>query len=96
MGKWRRERYGPAGQTEGSESLDVPRRAVPGAGFLEGMGGWVSARALSYSREGPAAQRTSAGCGMGGETRAGRLMDGLARRGAGWKEEWIPLMFIFA
>lgn len=84
VGKWRRERYGPAGRTEGSESLDVPRRAVPGAGFLEGMGGWVSARALSYSREGPAAQRSSAGCGIG--EKPGGKADGWASAPGCWVE----------
>lgn len=47
--RWRNgEGKDRASRTEGSESLDVPRGALPGAGFLEGKGGRVSARALSY------------------------------------------------
>lgn len=79
---------------QGCESLDVPRRAVPGAGFLEGMGGRVSARAPSYHPGGACGTEDLSGLRDGRETREEGLMDGLGRRGAVW--EWIPLMFIFA
>lgn len=49
MGKGKASRldWEPAGQTEGNESLDGPRRAVREAGIPEGRGGRVSARARS-------------------------------------------------
>lgn len=68
----------PAGQTEGNESLDGPRRAVRGAGVPEGRGGRVSARARSCQPEGPGSRRPPAGRGMGEKPRqADGLMDGL-------------------
>lgn len=55
----------PAGQTEGNESLDGPRRAVRGAGVPEGRGGRVSCGLGAVSPEGPGSRLPPAGCGIG-------------------------------
>lgn len=85
----------PAGQTEGNESLDGPRRAVRGAGAPEGRGGRMSVRVGAVSPEGPGSQRPPADGGVGEKPRqTGGLMDGLARWGCrGWEGSWIPLIF---
>lgn len=64
----------PAGQTEGNESLDGPRRAVRGAGVPEGRGGRVSAGSELSARRG-----LGLGCpppAAGSETAAGWRADG--------------------
>lgn len=64
----------PAGQTEGNESLDGPRRAVRGTGVPGGRGGRVSAKARSCQSGGAWVRRVGAK-----PRQAGGLMDGLAR-----------------
>lgn len=75
----------PAGQMEGNESLDGPRRAVQGAGVLEGRGGRRVRELGAVSLEAPGSRWPPAGRRMGEERRlAGRQMDGQARWG-GWE-----------
>lgn len=75
----------PAGQMEGNESLDRPRRAVQGAGVPEGRGGRGSAGARSCQSGGAWVSVAPRRPQDGGGTAASRQADGWASALVGWE-----------